>query len=58
LRESRFLLDENPVNVTLSIGVAEAGPNDTEETLIKRADKALYRVKEVGRNNVMFAETE
>lgn len=56
MRDSRFLLDEIPVNVTLSIGVAEAGPNDTEETLLKRADKALYRVKEVGRNNVLFEE--
>ena len=58
MRESRFLLDEIPVNVSLSIGVAEADPNDTEETLIKRADKALYRVKETGRNSVMFAENE
>lgn len=58
MRESRFLLDDTPVNVTLSIGIAEACPGDTEETLIKRADDALYRVKKVGRNNVMFAENQ
>lgn len=56
MRESNFLLDDKQVNVTLSIGVAEAGLNDTDETLLKRADKALYRVKEFGRNSVMFAE--
>jgi diguanylate cyclase (GGDEF)-like protein len=44
------------MNVTLSIGVAEAHAHDTEESLLKRADKALYRVKEVGRNSVMLEE--
>jgi len=56
LRESRFLLDGIQVNVTLSIGVAEADAQDTEEVLMKRADEALYRVKEVGRNSVMLAD--
>jgi len=56
MRESRFLLDDRPVNVTLSIGVAEISANDTEEALLKRADKALYRVKAHGRNNVLFEE--
>ena len=44
LRKSRFLLDDIPVTVTLSIGVAEADVRDTEETLLKRADEALYRL--------------
>lgn len=56
VRESRFVLDGTPLNVTLSIGVAEAHAHDTEESLLKRADKALYRVKEVGRNSVMLEE--
>ena len=56
LRESRFLLDGHQVNVSLSIGVAEADAKDTEEVLMKRADEALYRVKEVGRNGVMLAD--
>jgi diguanylate cyclase len=56
LRESRFVLDSKPVNVTLSIGVAEADAEDTEESLLKRADQALYRVKETGRNNVSLAD--
>jgi diguanylate cyclase len=56
LRDSRFLLDNIPVTMTLSIGVAEAAAGDTEESLLKRADEALYRVKHTGRNNVLLAE--
>jgi diguanylate cyclase len=51
-RESRFLLDGANINVTLSIGVAEANDEDTAETLLKRVDQALYRVKSEGRNGV------
>lgn len=56
VRESRFLLDEATLNVTLSIGVAEALPGERGEDLLKRADAALYRVKEQGRNSVVMAE--
>jgi diguanylate cyclase len=56
LRENRFLLDDIPVTATLSIGVAEADVRDTEESLLKRADEALYRVKHTGRNNVLLAD--
>lgn len=52
VRESRFILDGTEFKVTLSIGVAEVHADDTPETLLKRADKALYRVKERGRNGV------
>jgi diguanylate cyclase len=38
--------------VTLSFGVAQAKPGDTEESLVKRADAALYLAKDSGRNNV------
>lgn len=56
LRESRFLLDSTTITTTLSIGVAEADAADTEESLIKRADEALYRVKEMGRNSILMAD--
>jgi diguanylate cyclase (GGDEF)-like protein len=41
--------------VTLSLGVATATLNDTSQTLVKRADKALYQAKQRGRNGVAIA---
>jgi len=38
--------------VTVSIGIASFGQDDTKESLVKRADEALYRAKEKGRNRV------
>ncbi len=38
--------------VTVSIGLAQSAPEDTIETLIDRADEAMYRAKERGRNRV------
>ncbi|QFJ55454.1 diguanylate cyclase [Pseudobutyrivibrio xylanivorans] len=36
--------------VTISLGVTEFLPGDTEETLFKRADDALYEAKNTGKN--------
>jgi diguanylate cyclase len=44
--------------VTFSIGVASACEGDTDETLLLRADRALYRSKECGRNQVNFQVEE
>jgi len=43
-----------PVPVTFSGGVAEAEPGDTPESLVKRADRGLYRAKETGRNRLLL----
>ena len=43
--------------VTASFGVAELGPDDTVDTLLQRADAALYRAKQTGRNRVCRAGT-
>lgn len=39
-------------SVTVSFGIAAARPRDSAETLLARADAALYRAKEDGRNRV------
>lgn len=43
------------VSVTLSAGVAEYTPADNADSLIRRADRALYDAKERGRNAVKVA---
>lgn len=43
------------VSVTLSVGVALARPDEPVEEMIRRADEALYRAKENGRNRVELA---
>jgi diguanylate cyclase len=43
---------EQPGTVTLSIGVAEGGSDDTLESMLARADAALYAAKRAGRNRV------
>ncbi len=42
-------------SVTASVGLALAGPDDTVETWLQRADRALYRAKEEGRDRVVVA---
>lgn len=54
LIENNALAPEKPV--TISLGVAEYQPGESSESWMNRADKALYRAKENGRNQVCLAE--
>lgn len=48
---SNFHFREEAVNVTVSAGFAQIKDNEEGENLFIRADKALYKAKESGRNN-------
>jgi len=55
MAETRFTCNDASFAVTLSIGVARFRDGDTQESWIDRADRALYRAKEAGRNRVIVA---
>ncbi|GAB6064462.1 GGDEF domain-containing protein [Deferrisoma palaeochoriense] len=48
----RFHARGEPVPITVSCGVAQFRPGDTAASAFQRADEALYRAKEGGRNRV------
>jgi diguanylate cyclase len=49
-----FIDDDKKLKVTISIGAAIVGKDDTELSLFERADKAMYRAKNNGRNQVVM----
>ena len=49
---SWLTVDGKPVGVTVSVGGALAGDGDTGQSLVARADKAMYASKTAGRNRV------
>ncbi|AOY00422.1 hypothetical protein BJP62_08210 [Jeongeupia sp. USM3] len=51
-----FEADGQTIGFTVSIGYASAVAGDDIESLLKRADEALYAAKQGGRNRVCFGE--
>ncbi|MEN8907234.1 MAG: diguanylate cyclase [Clostridiales bacterium] len=52
-----ILLDkQNPIKITVSIGVAEYDKNDDRISIIEKADKNLYAAKNNGRNQIFTNE--
>ena len=51
-RASRVALRGKQVSVSLSIGVAVPRQGDSTESILQRADEALYMTKQLGRNQV------
>ncbi|MDO8464160.1 MAG: diguanylate cyclase [Gallionella sp.] len=53
----KFFLHENDrVLVTFSAGVAQRAPDESQEDVIGRADKAMYEAKKTGKNRVVVAK--
>jgi diguanylate cyclase (GGDEF)-like protein len=53
-----FVLEGQDVFVTVSIGISIYPlDGEVEETLIKRADTAMYRAKQLGRNQHKFSNS-
>jgi len=50
---SKFHYENKPVPITASAGLATFRPNDTIADVFKRADAALYRAKDAGRNRCL-----
>jgi diguanylate cyclase (GGDEF)-like protein len=58
LSRGAYLTENEPVHITASIGLAQLEQSgDTLETLIERADQALYAAKQAGRNRTAQEKT-
>ncbi|MEH6450088.1 MAG: GGDEF domain-containing protein [Oleispira sp.] len=51
---SPFNFKKEPVQITISFGISQFAPGETIEEVFERADKALYKAKDNGRNQVIL----
>ena len=55
----RFFLHNNErVLITFSAGIAARKPDEPQEALIERADRAMYQAKQAGKNRVQRAQDD
>ena len=52
--QAPFETSAGPVHITFSAGLAEQRPDEAAEVLLQRADEALYRAKEGGRDRLVL----
>ncbi len=57
-RRMREAVAASEAGLTVSIGVAVSGPDEPDEALVGRADRALYRAKAAGRDGVVLAPAD
>ncbi len=56
LTKKFFLYKNESVLVTFSAGVAQRAPQESQESVVGRADKAMYQAKHTGKNRVVMAQ--
>lgn len=58
IENHNFIISADPgkIKCTISGGITRLLKDDNQETIIKRADKALYTAKENGRNRLIFSD--
>jgi len=57
--EFAFEGEQGPIHITVSIGVSMRKPGMSSQVVFEQADRALYRAKQLGRNNVQtYIKTE
>ena len=54
IESSPFNFKREPVQITMSVGISEFKEGENPEDVFERADKALYKAKESGRNQVQL----
>jgi len=54
VESSPFNFKKEPVQITVSFGISEFAKGETIEEVFSRADKALYKAKDNGRNQVQI----
>lgn len=56
LQTQRIKIDNHDINLTISTGCTKLKNDDNFFSILKRADKLLYKAKEYGRNNTVKEE--
>lgn len=56
VQDCEFHYQNSKVNITISAGLAQLRKDDSTESLFKRADEAMYRAKDAGRNRCLVEE--
>jgi diguanylate cyclase len=54
LTKQFFLANNEKLLITFSAGVAQLRPGESEAEVVKRADQAMYRAKQAGKNRVFI----